>query len=98
MRIEHFQIYIAETEIPTVYAVSVRVVGILWDSCNSYHETNYDEPHISRRALSPNYRDGDTINIEITQSKYTGTEDCLTAEHYHNDVIFLVSLNKENTL
>lgn len=89
MRIESYQIYIAPTEIPTLYTVSVKVIGILWDSCHSHHETHYYEPDISRRILSPNYVDSDTINIEITQSKYTGSEDCLTAEHYHVPVLFL---------
>lgn len=89
MWIESFKIYVAETEIPTVYAVSVRVVGILRDSCNAYHETNYNEPE-TRKILSPNYFGGDTITIEITQSKSTSIEDyCLTAEHYHVPVLFL---------
>ena len=92
MPIEIIEIYITQTERPTTYAVSLRVVGILSDSCHSYHETHYEEPDpitYSPRTLSPNYSNGASIDIEITQSIYTGPDYCLTAVYYYHDVIFL---------
>ena len=90
MGVESYQIYVASTEVPTLYAVSVKVVGILADSCNNHHKTHYDEPYISRRILQPNYKNGDTVTIEITQSESTSTSGyCLTAVHYYIPVLFL---------
>ncbi len=91
MRIEDYQISVTEIENPGVYAVSVRVVGFLADGCHSYHETNYAEPnlrvHTAYGHIRPNYFDGDTITIEITQAESSGI--CVASVRYYIPVIFL---------
>lgn len=92
MAIESHHIYVAETENPTVYAVSAKVIGILADGCEGHHETIYDEPrsmYYSDQPPSTNYSDGDTVTIEIKMSEYMGPDDCHDAVHYYIPVLFL---------
>ena len=91
MGIDSYQVYISETEDPTLYAVSVRVVGVFPDGCHSFHEIHYDAPHPigSHPIPSANYVDGDTITIEITESEYRGPDDCTDAVHYYIPVLFI---------
>lgn len=98
-RVENIEIHVSETETGrelegrqlSLVVATVRLK--FWDGCSAYHDTEY---LVERSILSgstridiPIWQDGDTIKIEITQSEYTGPDECDTAEHYHDKVIVI---------
>ena len=87
MSVEIIEICITETVQPDVFAISVLVMSALPDKCIEDYQKNYTKPHVF--DFYPLYENGDTIQIEITQTVSVGRVACDLASPYYHDVIFI---------